>query len=710
MKHILYISFYFILVNLLIFQINGKILKKSENDEIIKSNLRSGSSNSLNQIYEEKHEKKHALSHNSYDKTKNNENHKFFDKDKEVSISNLKNVSQTNVKNALRNFGVSENIFLQENKLGEEGKLINHITNDDENKEKYIKGEEENREEDPEEKAAREKQEAEEKAAREKQEAEEKAAREKQEAEEKAARERQVAEKAARERQEAEKAAREKQEAEEKAAREKQEAEEKAARERQEAEEKAAREKQEAEEKAARERQVAEKAAREKQEAEEKAAREKQEAEEKAAREKQEAEEKAARERQVAEKAARERQEAEKAAREKQEAEEKAAREKQEAEEKAAREKQEAEEKAARERQVAEKAAREKQEAEEKAAREKQEAEEKAARERQEVEKAARERQEAEEKAAREKQEAEEKAAREREEAPKRALAEQRSAFERIDSMKQKLEGEKEHGDVLAEDLYGRLEIPVIELPSENEGGYYIQHQSSLPQDNRGNSRDSKEISIIEKTNRESITTNVEGRRDIHKGHLEEKKDGSIKPEQKEDKSADVQNHALETVNILDIKDFQISEYEDEISAEYDDSLIDEEEDDEDLDQFKPIVQYDNFQDEENIGIYKELEDLIEKNENLDDLDEGIEKSSEELSEEKKKKGKKYEKTKDTNFKPNDKSLYDEHIKKYKNVKQINKEKEKFIKSLFHIFDGDNEILQIVDELSEDITKYFMKL
>ncbi|CDO64792.1 liver stage antigen 1 [Plasmodium reichenowi] len=518
MKHILYISFYFILVNLLIFQINGKILKKSENDEIIKSNLRSGSSNSLNQIYEEKHEKKHALSHNSYDKTKNNENHKFFDKDKEVSISNLKNVSQTNVKNALRNFGVSENIFLQENKLGEEGKLINHITNDDENKEKYIKGEEENREEDPEEKAARERQEAEEKAARERQEAEEKAAREKQEAEEKAARERQVAEKAAREKQEAE------------------------------------------------------------------------------------------------------------------------------------------------------------------------------------------------EKAAREKQEAEEKAAREREESPKRALAEQRAAFERIDSMKQKLEGGKEHGDVLAEDLYGRLEIPVIELPSENEGGYYIQHQSSLPQDNRGNSRDSKEISIIEKTNRESITTNVEGRRDIHKGHLEEKKDVSIKPEQKEDKSADVQNHALETVNILDVKDFQISEYEDEISAEYDDSLIDEEEDDEDLDQFKPIVQYDNFQDEENIGIYKELEDLIEKNENLDDLDEGIEKSSEELSEEKKKKGKKYEKTKDTNFKPNDKSLYDEHIKKYKNVKQINKEKEKFIKSLFHIFDGDNEILQIVDELSEDITKYFMKL
>ncbi|KYN93260.1 liver stage antigen 1, partial [Plasmodium reichenowi] len=78
MKHILYISFYFILVNLLIFQINGKILKKSENDEIIKSNLRSGSSNSLNQIYEEKHEKNHALSHNSYEKTKNNENHKIF--------------------------------------------------------------------------------------------------------------------------------------------------------------------------------------------------------------------------------------------------------------------------------------------------------------------------------------------------------------------------------------------------------------------------------------------------------------------------------------------------------------------------------------------------------------------------------------------------------------------------------------------------------
>lgn len=286
----------------------------------------------------------------------------------------------------------------------------------------------------------------------------------------------------------------------------------------------------------------------------------------------------------------------------------------------------------------------------------------------------------------------------------------QRDLEQRKADTKKNLERKKEHGDVLAEDLYGRLEIPAIELPSENERGYYIPHQSSLPQDNRGNSRDSKEISIIEKTNRESITTNVEGRRDIHKGHLEEKKDGSIKPEQKEDKSADIQNHTLETVNISDVNDFQISKYEDEISAEYDDSLIDEEEDDEDLDEFKPIVQYDNFQDEENIGIYKELEDLIEKNENLDDLDEGIEKSSEELSEEKIKKGKKYEKTKDNNFKPNDKSLYDEHIKKYKNDKQVNKEKEKFIKSLFHIFDGDNEILQIVDELSEDITKYFMKL
>ncbi|ETW56462.1 hypothetical protein PFUGPA_01633 [Plasmodium falciparum Palo Alto/Uganda] len=386
MKHILYISFYFILVNLLIFHINGKIIKNSEKDEIIKSNLRSGSSNSRNRINEEKHEKKHVLSHNSYEKTKNNENNKFFDKDKELTMSNVKNVSQTNFKSLLRNL-------------------------------------------------------------------------------------------------------------------------------------------------------------------------------------------------------------------------------------------------------------------------------------------------------------------------------EQRKA-----DTKKNLERKKEHGDVLAEDLYGRLEIPAIELPSENERGYYIPHQSSLPQDNRGNSRDSKEISIIEKTNRESITTNVEGRRDIHKGHLEEKKDGSIKPEQKEDKSADIQNHTLETVNISDVNDFQISKYEDEISAEYDDSLIDEEEDDEDLDEFKPIVQYDNFQDEENIGIYKELEDLIEKNENLDDLDEGIEKSSEELSEEKIKKGKKYEKTKDNNFKPNDKSLYDEHIKKYKNDKQVNKEKEKFIKSLFHIFDGDNEILQIVDELSEDITKYFMKL
>ncbi|ETW30560.1 hypothetical protein PFFCH_02017 [Plasmodium falciparum FCH/4] len=386
MKHILYISFYFILVNLLIFHINGKIIKNSEKDEIIKSNLRSGSSNSRNRINEEKHEKKHVLSHNSYEKTKNNENNKFFDKDKELTMSNVKNVSQTNFKSLLRNL-------------------------------------------------------------------------------------------------------------------------------------------------------------------------------------------------------------------------------------------------------------------------------------------------------------------------------EQRKA-----DTKKNLERKKEHGDVLAEDLYGRLEIPAIELPSENERGYYIPHQSSLPQDNRGNSRDSKEISIIENTNRESITTNVEGRRDIHKGHLEEKKDGSIKPEQKEDKSADIQNHTLETVNISDVNDFQISKYEDEISAEYDDSLIDEEEDDEDLDEFKPIVQYDNFQDEENIGIYKELEDLIEKNENLDDLDEGIEKSSEELSEEKIKKGKKYEKTKDNNFKPNDKSLYDEHIKKYKNDKQVNKEKEKFIKSLFHIFDGDNEILQIVDELSEDITKYFMKL
>ncbi|ETW42558.1 hypothetical protein PFNF135_03217 [Plasmodium falciparum NF135/5.C10] len=436
MKHILYISFYFILVNLLIFHINGKIIKNSEKDEIIKSNLRSGSSNSWNRINEEKHEKKHVLSHNSYEKTKNNENNKFFDKDKELSMSNVKNVSQTNFKSLLRNLGVSENIFLKENKLNKEGKLIEHIINDDDDKKKYIKGQDENRQEDLEEKAAKEK---------------------------------------------------------------------------------------------------------------------------------------------------------------------------------------------------------------------------------------------------------------------------------KADT-KKNLERKKEHGDVLAEDLYGRLEIPAIELPSENERGYYIPHQSSLPQDNRGNSRDSKEISIIEKTNRESITTNVEGRRDIHKGHLEEKKDGSIKPEQKEDKSADIQNHTLETVNISDVNDFQISKYEDEISAEYDDSLIDEEEDDEDLDEFKPIVQYDNFQDEENIGIYKELEDLIEKNENLDDLDEGIEKSSEELSEEKIKKGKKYEKTKDNNFKPNDKSLYDEHIKKYKNDKQVNKEKEKFIKSLFHIFDGDNEILQIVDELSEDITKYFMKL
>ncbi|EUT85373.1 hypothetical protein PFAG_03065 [Plasmodium falciparum Santa Lucia] len=441
MKHILYISFYFILVNLLIFHINGKIIKNSEKDEIIKSNLRSGSSNSWNRINEENHEKKHVLSHNSYEKTKNNENNKFFDKDKELSMSNVKNVSQTNFKSLLRNLGVSENIFLKENKLNKEGKLIEHIINDDDDKKKYIKGQDENRQEDLEEKAAKEKD------------------------------------------------------------------------------------------------------------------------------------------------------------------------------------------------------------------------------------------------------------------------LEQRKA-----DTKKNLERKKEHGDVLAEDLYGRLEIPVIELPSENERGYYIPHQSSLPQDNRGNSRDSKEISIIEKTNRESITTNVEGRRDIHKGHLEEKKDGSIKPEQKEDKSADIQNHTLETVNISDVNDFQISKYEDEISAEYDDSLIDEEEDDEDLDEFKPIVQYDNFQDEENIGIYKELEDLIEKNENLDDLDEGIEKSSEELSEEKIKKGKKYEKTKDNNFKPNDKSLYDEHIKKYKNVKQVNKEKEKFIKSLFHIFDGDNEILQIVDELSEDITKYFMKL
>ncbi|EUR71418.1 hypothetical protein PFBG_03142 [Plasmodium falciparum 7G8] len=458
MKHILYISFYFILVNLLIFHINGKIIKNSEKDEIIKSNLRSGSSNSWNRINEEKHEKKHVLSHNSYEKTKNNENNKFFDKDKELSMSNVKNVSQTNFKSLLRNLGVSENIFLKENKLNKEGKLIEHIINDDDDKKKYIKGQDENRQEDLEEKAAKEKLQG------------------------------------------------------------------------------------------------------------------------------------------------------------------------------------------------------------------------------------------------------------QQSDLEQERLAKEKDLEQRKADTKKNLERKKEHGDVLAEDLYGRLEIPVIELPSENERGYYIPHQSSLPQDNRGNSRDSKEISIIEKTNRESITTNVEGRRDIHKGHLEEKKDGSIKPEQKEDKSADIQNHTLETVNISDVNDFQISKYEDEISAEYDDSLIDEEEDDEDLDEFKPIVQYDNFQDEENIGIYKELEDLIEKNENLDDLDEGIEKSSEELSEEKIKKGKKYEKTKDNNFKPNDKSLYDEHIKKYKNVKQVNKEKEKFIKSLFHIFDGDNEILQIVDELSEDITKYFMKL
>ncbi|ETW48925.1 hypothetical protein PFMALIP_03063 [Plasmodium falciparum MaliPS096_E11] len=470
MKHILYISFYFILVNLLIFHINGKIIKNSEKDEIIKSNLRSGSSNSRNRINEEKHEKKHVLSHNSYEKTKNNENNKFFDKDKELTMSNVKNVSQTNFKSLLRNLGVSENIFLKENKLNKEGKLIEHIINDDDDKKKYIKGQDENRQEDLEQ----------------------------------------------------------------------------------------------------------ERLAKEKLQGQQSDLEQERLAKEKLAKEK--------------------------------------------------------------------------------------------------------------------------------------LQEQQRDLEQRKADTKKNLERKKEHGDVLAEDLYGRLEIPAIELPSENERGYYIPHQSSLPQDNRGNSRDSKEISIIEKTNRESITTNVEGRRDIHKGHLEEKKDGSIKPEQKEDKSADIQNHTLETVNISDVNDFQISKYEDEISAEYDDSLIDEEEDDEDLDEFKPIVQYDNFQDEENIGIYKELEDLIEKNENLDDLDEGIEKSSEELSEEKIKKGKKYEKTKDNNFKPNDKSLYDEHIKKYKNDKQVNKEKEKFIKSLFHIFDGDNEILQIVDELSEDITKYFMKL
>lgn len=117
MKHILYISFYFILVNLLIFHINGKIIKNSEKDEIIKSNLRSGSSNSRNRINEEKHEEKHVLSHNSYEKTKNNENNKFFDKDKELSMSNVKNVSQTNFKSLLRNLGVSENILLKENKL-----------------------------------------------------------------------------------------------------------------------------------------------------------------------------------------------------------------------------------------------------------------------------------------------------------------------------------------------------------------------------------------------------------------------------------------------------------------------------------------------------------------------------------------------------------------------------------------------------------------
>ncbi|EWC87728.1 hypothetical protein PFNF54_03328 [Plasmodium falciparum NF54] len=470
MKHILYISFYFILVNLLIFHINGKIIKNSEKDEIIKSNLRSGSSNSRNRINEEKHEKKHVLSHNSYEKTKNNENNKFFDKDKELTMSNVKNVSQTNFKSLLRNLGVSENIFLKENKLNKEGKLIEHIINDDDDKKKYIKGQDENRQEDLEQ----------------------------------------------------------------------------------------------------------ERLAKEKLQGQQSDLEQERLAKEKRAKEK--------------------------------------------------------------------------------------------------------------------------------------LQEQQRDLEQRKADTKKNLERKKEHGDVLAEDLYGRLEIPAIELPSENERGYYIPHQSSLPQDNRGNSRDSKEISIIENTNRESITTNVEGRRDIHKGHLEEKKDGSIKPEQKEDKSADIQNHTLETVNISDVNDFQISKYEDEISAEYDDSLIDEEEDDEDLDEFKPIVQYDNFQDEENIGIYKELEDLIEKNENLDDLDEGIEKSSEELSEEKIKKGKKYEKTKDNNFKPNDKSLYDEHIKKYKNDKQVNKEKEKFIKSLFHIFDGDNEILQIVDELSEDITKYFMKL
>ncbi|ETW61188.1 hypothetical protein PFMC_03052 [Plasmodium falciparum CAMP/Malaysia] len=498
MKHILYISFYFILVNLLIFHINGKIIKNSEKDEIIKSNLRSGSSNSRNRINEEKHEKKHVLSHNSYEKTKNNENNKFFDKDKELTMSNVKNVSQTNFKSLLRNLGVSENIFLKENKLNKEGKLIEHIINDDDDKKKYIKGQDENRQEDLQEKAAKEKLQGQQSDLEQERRAKEKLQGQQSDLEQ--------------------------------------------------------------------------------------------------------------------------------------------------------------------------------------------------------------------ERLAKEKLQ-EQQSDLEQERLAKEKLQEQQRDLEqRKADTKKNLERKKEHGDVLAEDLYGRLEIPAIELPSENERGYYIPHQSSLPQDNRGNSRDSKEISIIEKTNRESITTNVEGRRDIHKGHLEEKKDGSIKPEQKEDKSADIQNHTLETVNISDVNDFQISKYEDEISAEYDDSLIDEEEDDEDLDEFKPIVQYDNFQDEENIGIYKELEDLIEKNENLDDLDEGIEKSSEELSEEKIKKGKKYEKTKDNNFKPNDKSLYDEHIKKYKNDKQVNKEKEKFIKSLFHIFDGDNEILQIVDELSEDITKYFMKL
>ncbi|KYN93466.1 liver stage antigen 1, partial [Plasmodium gaboni] len=235
MKHKLYIYFSLFLFKWYIFRINGKLIK-SENNESIKSNLRNGSVKFWNPSNEDNYGNKSEFFHNLSTNHKNN--HSDFNKDNDESVYNAKNISRNRFNNVLRNLGASRDIHLQQKNLHEKGKLIEHMTNDDEDKEKYIKGEEEEGQEEDQ-KEATESEEAQKRALE-----EQRVAKEKEEAQQRALEEQRVA----KEKEEAQKRALEEQ----RVAKEKEEAQKRALE-----EQRVAKEKEEAQKRALEEQRVA---------------------------------------------------------------------------------------------------------------------------------------------------------------------------------------------------------------------------------------------------------------------------------------------------------------------------------------------------------------------------------------------------------------------------------------------------------------------